>query len=313
MTSNISAFRALSAEEQAWEIDHETGYGDNAPSAAWLAEVLPLAAPEALALCSRKSPHPLHVAASRGHGLILRTLLPFFPDDVNGVNIAQQTPLHVAASRGYADCAQAMLDAGADLDLLERQGRTPLMLAALSCDEKTVRVLLPRSNLFVENVDGAGQRADALDLAVISGGTAAAAAIGEVARSAFLSADEALASLAAASALRAFRDAMSIKRFEMADALADMVPAAVLRTKTRSCIDQMPAAKALLERDQLLRETLRAVARTEKKSKKASTRLPVGSIDPALDSGGDPSRSSNLGAEPAAPCAKPKAGRARRV
>jgi uncharacterized protein len=73
---------------------------------------------------------PLHKAVYNGH-LDLTRMIAWWP----GVNINFQgatngyTPLHDALWHGYEECARIVLAAGAALDLVGHDGKTPLDLA----------------------------------------------------------------------------------------------------------------------------------------------------------------------------------------
>ncbi|APU13580.1 MULTISPECIES: ankyrin repeat domain-containing protein [Actinoalloteichus] len=74
---------------------------------------------------------PVHKAVYNGHAEITRILV-----ETPGVDIDFQgstngyTPLHDALWHGFEDCARIVLDAGARLDLLGHDGKTPYELAA---------------------------------------------------------------------------------------------------------------------------------------------------------------------------------------
>ncbi|MGW4401774.1 ankyrin repeat domain-containing protein [Amycolatopsis nivea] len=74
---------------------------------------------------------PLHKAVYNGHVELTRTIAGW-----PGVNLDFQgatngyTPLHDALWHGYEECARAVVDAGARLDLVGHDGKTPLDLAA---------------------------------------------------------------------------------------------------------------------------------------------------------------------------------------
>jgi hypothetical protein len=73
---------------------------------------------------------PLHKAVYNGHADSTR-LIAERPDvhlDFQGATNGY-TPLHDALWHGYAECAQVLVEAGAALDLLGHDGKTPLALA----------------------------------------------------------------------------------------------------------------------------------------------------------------------------------------
>jgi ankyrin repeat protein len=52
------------------------------------------------------------------------------------------TPLHYAAREGCAECAQLLIDSGADIDKADPEGVTPLVMANLNAQWDTARVLI---------------------------------------------------------------------------------------------------------------------------------------------------------------------------
>ena len=73
---------------------------------------------------------PLHKATYNGHADIARLLVGArnidldFPGSSNGY-----TPLHDALWHGWEDCARVLIDAGARMDILAHDGKTPLVIA----------------------------------------------------------------------------------------------------------------------------------------------------------------------------------------
>ena len=59
----------------------------------------------------------------------LRTLLDKYPSYVNKPSSSGATALHKAAVQGHLECVRLLLDRGADPNLLDKQGRTPMLLA----------------------------------------------------------------------------------------------------------------------------------------------------------------------------------------
>ncbi|MFE1339445.1 ankyrin repeat domain-containing protein [Streptomyces sp. NPDC058733] len=73
---------------------------------------------------------PLHKAVYNGHAGITRDLVAHDGIDLDFQGATNgYTPLHDALWHGYADCVTALLDAGARLDLVGHDGKTPLDLA----------------------------------------------------------------------------------------------------------------------------------------------------------------------------------------
>lgn len=71
----------------------------------------------------------LHTAAARGCVRALRQLLRSGRVVVNAVNLWGESALHLAASADQAEAVALLLDAGADMNLLDSWGRSPLCVA----------------------------------------------------------------------------------------------------------------------------------------------------------------------------------------
>lgn len=80
---------------------------------------------------------------------------------VSGISLSLKTPLHLAVITRQVKVVDVLLRAGADPTLLDRDGRTPLHLAALAGDDVTLRVLLghlgERYNHLVNMADYHGE------------------------------------------------------------------------------------------------------------------------------------------------------------
>uniref|UniRef100_A0A3P8UTD5 Nuclear factor of kappa light polypeptide gene enhancer in B-cells 2 (p49/p100) n=1 Tax=Cynoglossus semilaevis TaxID=244447 RepID=A0A3P8UTD5_CYNSE len=90
---------------------------------------------------------PLHLAIIHQQvGVVqqlIQTLLSSEQRDIlNTTNQLQQTPLHLAVITRQAKVVEALLRVGADPSLLDKDGRSPLHLAALAGDNATLRPLL---------------------------------------------------------------------------------------------------------------------------------------------------------------------------
>ena len=72
---------------------------------------------------------PLHYAALQGHADVVTALLEAGAS-VDAVDKQGDTPLHYAAGQGHADVARALLEAGASVRAANQQRKTPLHLAA---------------------------------------------------------------------------------------------------------------------------------------------------------------------------------------
>ncbi|CAB4016506.1 ankyrin-3 isoform X2 [Paramuricea clavata] len=77
---------------------------------------------------------PMHCAAFMGYSRCLKVMLswpdgnPNFPDELG------QTPVHLAARCGQASSLRLLLDNGGKLDIMDKQGKTPIQLARFNND-----------------------------------------------------------------------------------------------------------------------------------------------------------------------------------
>lgn len=62
--------------------------------------------------------------------LVVATLVLELGVDVNAVNQASDTALHAAAAKGYRSVVQALPDRGAEIEVRNKRGQTPLALTA---------------------------------------------------------------------------------------------------------------------------------------------------------------------------------------
>ncbi|XP_047085604.1 ankyrin repeat domain-containing protein 27-like [Lolium rigidum] len=87
---------------------------------------------------------PLHIAASYGKTSVLKTLLDHHADAGANVNYANpNTPLVVATMLGLADCIKYLLEAGANPNISDKQGRMPIQIAASFGRRSHVDILFP--------------------------------------------------------------------------------------------------------------------------------------------------------------------------
>ena len=80
----------------------------------------------------------LHFAARTGSTGVTRALLDATPIDVNAVDAAGRTPLHVAATHGHAVVVEALIAAGADASVKEKDGCTALHRVYMSTQTNTL-------------------------------------------------------------------------------------------------------------------------------------------------------------------------------
>ncbi len=97
---------------------------------------------------------PMHFAASRGRITAMMMMLDTFPlaNNLDTKNAREYTPLHEAAAGGYLDVVALLLEKGADIKAVTKDGYTPLSLAAAGGHWKVVQYLLTRG-ADVEPVD----------------------------------------------------------------------------------------------------------------------------------------------------------------
>jgi ankyrin repeat protein len=85
---------------------------------------------------------PIHDAAHKGHADILRLLVS--PFNVNLRGIQSRTVLCCAALGGSLECVEILLDNGADINMGDSGGWSPLMYALLAKDVAVAELLLKR-------------------------------------------------------------------------------------------------------------------------------------------------------------------------
>ena len=95
----------------------------------------------------------LAIAAGKGHLKICQLLMKHGADPDIG-DLIGTTPLHMAASRGYTEICRILLDGGADVDPVRKYGgETPLHFAGQRCKLSTCALLIERgANLYAKDV-----------------------------------------------------------------------------------------------------------------------------------------------------------------
>ena len=86
---------------------------------------------------------PLHPAASRRGYLEVVTFLLSRPAvEVNKKNTWERTPLHFACDHCFSNVVKALLDHGADPNMLDKYGDSPLHICVKKGDKRTAAVLI---------------------------------------------------------------------------------------------------------------------------------------------------------------------------
>jgi len=91
---------------------------------------------------------PVHIACSQGSLEILKLMAEKQPDTflevINSHDAAQMTPLHKAAMFDHVDIANYLLDQGTYIDSLDKEKRSPLLLAAYRSCSRMMNLLIKR-------------------------------------------------------------------------------------------------------------------------------------------------------------------------
>ena len=86
---------------------------------------------------------PLHIAATRANGDVLRYLFCQFPDiEIRGKQMNQDTPLSFAALNGQADSIESLVEFGANIHARNNCNYTPIMIAANEGHNVVVQTLV---------------------------------------------------------------------------------------------------------------------------------------------------------------------------
>lgn len=102
---------------------------------------------------------PLLVAAEKGHAGVVKELLTMRDISIDMLDSDWHTPLHLAATNGYVDVMRILLQAGADVNAVDKYGQTPLQLAIMNESVSAVTELLKDPKLDVNMVNKAGMTA----------------------------------------------------------------------------------------------------------------------------------------------------------
>jgi len=99
---------------------------------------------------------PLFVAVKERHTAAATELIADGHADVRRRDTARaRQPLHYAAELGLSDVAAALLDAGSEVNAVDADGRTPLILATVSGHEDVAQLIMARDGCDVNVVDTA--------------------------------------------------------------------------------------------------------------------------------------------------------------
>ncbi|MGL9731350.1 MAG: ankyrin repeat domain-containing protein [Wolbachia sp.] len=97
---------------------------------------------------------PLHVSAEFNSEKVIDALLNAEKINVNAESCRKCTPLHIAAEHGHTDTINALIQNRANVKVVNKNGSTPLHLAA-ACSKWVVMILIVNgADLLLKNKDG---------------------------------------------------------------------------------------------------------------------------------------------------------------
>lgn len=97
---------------------------------------------------------PLSYASQRGHTDIMHILMNYRPLTADARDMSGWTPLHWAAECGKQDSIELLLAKQFDIDVADRCGRTPLIVALINRHEKAANRLLEMGATWKINIGG---------------------------------------------------------------------------------------------------------------------------------------------------------------
>ena len=101
---------------------------------------------------------PLHYASMYNHAKMIEELVAYAPDSIliDAVDRYGWTPLHCACQHGNMACVQALLQAGADARIADKNGKTSLHVASCQARNQIIEVLVEHDPSMVNIVDNRG-------------------------------------------------------------------------------------------------------------------------------------------------------------
>ncbi|XP_039272536.2 uncharacterized protein LOC120346782 isoform X1 [Styela clava] len=99
---------------------------------------------------------PLHLAAQNGYNDLVKILIEMHDASIDARSLDKKTPLHKAAENGQYDVCESLLNAGANVQMVDNKGQTPLHLAAENDHSKVVEQFLMHQPELVTMTNKAG-------------------------------------------------------------------------------------------------------------------------------------------------------------
>ena len=88
---------------------------------------------------------PLHIACMNGDSCVdIVKYLIEHNTKVDATNKNGENPIHISASKGFTQLTEELLRRGANVDNQDIWGRTPLICATMSNQERVISLLLPK-------------------------------------------------------------------------------------------------------------------------------------------------------------------------
>ncbi|XP_047338648.1 ankyrin repeat-containing protein ITN1-like isoform X2 [Impatiens glandulifera] len=123
-------------------------------------ELLPYTTKEGISWKNRAGFDPFHIAASKGHQAIVRTLLNHDPELIKTVGQSNATPLVSAATRGHVGVVNELLSKDPSLlEIPKTNGKGALHLSARQGHSEVVKALLDKDPQIAKKTDKKGQTA----------------------------------------------------------------------------------------------------------------------------------------------------------